>query len=200
MGHKETFATSGPRIKVRMYGSWQFPEGILEQENWASISSKIAAPMGSNLPSAKKENKAPSFLVSATKDAESGNLDRIQIIKGWTDADGNTQEKIYNVVWSGDRMVDAKGKLTAISSTVDVKNASYENSIGAVSLQAIWTDTAFDAEQEAFYYARVLEIPTPRWSTYDAKTLGLEVLEAVPAAIQERAWSSPIWYSPTYME
>ena len=163
MERKETFATSGPRIKVRLYGSWQFPEEILEEDNWPSIAAKIAAPMGSNLPSATKENKAPSFLVSATKDAESGNLDRIQIIKGWTDADGNTQEKIYNVVWSGDRRVDAKGKLAAIGSTVDVETASYENSIGAVSLQTIWTDPAFDGEQEAFYYARVLEIPTPRW-------------------------------------
>jgi len=200
MQRKETFATSGPRIKVRFYGSWQFPETILEEENWVDAASKVGVPMGSDLPPSTKVDKVPSFLVWAIKDAESGNLDRIQIIKGWTDKDGNTQEKIFEVVWAENRTLDAKGKLTRIGNTVDVANASYENSIGAVSLQTVWTDPEFDAEQEAFYYARVLEIPTPRWSTYDAKAMGIAVPKDVPASIQERAWSSPIWFSPSATE
>jgi len=200
MQRKETFATSGPRIKVRFYGSWEFSPAILEQENWVASASSTGVPMGSDLPPSTTANKAPAFLVWAIKDAESGNLDRIQVIKGWTDKDGNTQEKVFDVVWSDNRTVDAAGKLAAVGNTVDAANASYENSIGAVSLQTVWKDPEFDAAQEAFYYARVLEIPTPRWSTYDAKTLGLDLPEDVPAAIQERAWSSPIWYSPSDME
>ena len=197
MQRKETFATSGPRIKVRLYGAWEFPATILEQENWTKTASTVGVPMGSDLPPSTKENKVPSFLVWALKDAESGNLDRIQMIKGWTDKAGNTQEKIFEVVWSENRTLDANGKLPSIGNTVDVANASYENSIGAVNLQAVWTDPEFDAEEEAFYYARVLEIPTPRWSTYDAKALGLKVPADVPSSIQERAWSSPIWFSPS---
>ena len=200
MQRKETFATSGPRIKVRFYGAWDFPKDVLEQDDWVINAAKVGVPMGSDLPPSTTKNKAPSFLVWAIKDAESGNLDRIQIIKGWTDKDGNTQEKIFDVVWSENRTLDANGKLTPIGNTVDIANASYENSIGAVNLQTIWTDPEFDAEEEAFYYARVLEIPTPRWSTYDAKAMGLNVPKDVPASIQERAWSSPIWFSPNGME
>ncbi len=200
MQRKETFATSGPRIKVRFYGAWDFPKDVLEQEDWAINAAKVGVPMGSDLPPSTTENKAPSFLVWAVKDAESGNLDRIQIIKGWTDKDGQTQEKVFEVVWSENRTLDANGKLASIGNTVDIANASYENSIGAINLQTVWTDPEFDAEEEAFYYARVLEIPTPRWSTYDAKAMGLNVPKDVPAAIQERAWSSPIWFSPSGME
>ena len=196
MQRKETFATSGPRIKVRFYGAWDFPTGLLAEEDWVATASTTGVPMGSDLSPTATKDKAPAFLVWAIKDAESGNLDRIQIIKGWTDEAGNTQEKVFEVVWSGERTLDAAGKLAAIGNTVDIANASYENSIGAISLQTIWKDPEFDAEQEAFYYARVLEIPTPRWSTYDAKALGLEIPKDVPATIQERAWSSPIWYSP----
>ncbi len=200
MQRKETFATSGPRIKVRFYGSWAFPKDVLAQEDWVTTASKVGVPMGSDLSPTTKKNEAPSFLVWAIKDAESGNLDRIQVIKGWTDKEGKTQEKVFEVAWSGNRQLDTSGKLTAIGNTVDIANATYENSIGAVNLQTIWTDPEFDAEQEAFYYARVLEIPTPRWSTYDAKALGLALPEDVPASIQERAWSSPIWYSPAVVE
>ena len=194
MQRKETFATSGPRIKVRFYGAWDFPTGILDQENWATTASKVGVPMGSDLSPANDKNKVPSFLVWAIKDAESGNLDRIQIIKGWIDKDGNTHEKVFEAAWSGNRTLDANNKLAAIGNTVDIANASFDNSIGSISLKTVWTDPEFDATQDAFYHARVLEIPTPRWSTFDAKAMGLPVPKDVPAAIQERAWSSPIWY------
>ena len=141
-------------------------------------------------------HRSPSFLIEAIKDGEGANLDRVQMIKGYLDKDGKPQEKIYEVVWAGDRAIDMNGILPAIGNTVDIPNASYTNDIGAVSFQTIWTDPEFDATQSAFYYLRVLEIPTPRWTTYDAKTLGVAPPTDVPATIQERAWSSPIWYTP----
>ena len=140
--------------------------------------------------------KAPTFLVMAMKDPKSGNLDRIQIVKGWLDAKGKQHEKVYDVVWSGDRKIDAKGKLPAVGNTVDLKTATYSNDIGAAQLAIGWTDPDFKAEERAFYYARVLEIPTPRWNTYDAARLNMPPLTKVPATLQERAWSSPIWYAP----
>jgi hypothetical protein len=140
--------------------------------------------------------KAPSFAFWALKDPESGNLDRIQIIKGWYQH-GYPQEKIFDVAWSGERKPDPdSGKLPAVGNTVDIANATYSNDIGATQLVAMWTDPAFDPSQHAVYYVRVLEIPTPRWSTYDAKALGIDPPAGVAAAIQERAWSSPIWYTP----
>ncbi len=196
MLRKETFATSGPRMKVRLYSAWDFPDDILEQEDWAITASKVGVPMGSDLPPVSDSNKVPSFLVWAIKDAESGNLDRIQIVKGWVDENGESQENVFNVVWAGDRKMNKNGKLGAIGNTVNVADASYENSIGSVSLKTIWSDPEFDVQEDAFYYARVLEIPTPRWSTYDAKAMGVSVPTDVPATIQERAWSSPIWYTP----
>jgi hypothetical protein len=126
----------------------------------------------------------------------SGNLDRIQIVKGWVSADGKTQEKIYDVAWSGDRKPDASGQVPSVGNTVDVKKATYQNSIGATELSAVWKDPDFDPARNAFYYARTLEIPTPRWSTRDAAKLGVEIPGGLPASIQERAWSSPIWYTP----
>ena len=195
MRRKETFATSGPRLKVRFFGAWNFPEAILEKENWAASAAEVGVPMGSDLPPVTNNNKAPSFLVWALKDAESGNLDRIQIVKGWVDKTSNSHEKVFDIAWAGNRELDHRGKLPAIGNTVDIANATYENNIGAVSLKTIWTDPEFDGQQDAFYYARVLEIPTPRWSTYDAAALGLPVPKDVPATIQERAWSSPIWYT-----
>jgi hypothetical protein len=140
--------------------------------------------------------KAPTFMVMAMKDPKSGNLDRVQIVKGWVDADGAQQEKIYDVVWSDARVPGADGKLPAVGNTVDAAKASYANSIGAAQLSAAWTDPDFDPAVNAVYYARVLEIPTPRWSTYDASKLGMAIPGNLPDSIQERAWSSPIWYSP----
>ncbi len=166
MQRKETFATSGPRIKLRFFAAWDMKIDSLSGNNWVSQAYKNGVPMGS-----------------------------VQKIKGYLDKEGNPQEKIYEVIWAGDRVVDSNGKLPAIGNTVDIPNASYTNDIGAVSFQTIWTDPEFNASQSAFYYLRVLEIPTPRWTTYDAKTLGVEPPTDVPATIQERAWSSPIWYN-----
>ncbi len=195
MQRKEVFATSGVRIKVRMFGGWNFTPAMLEQKNWAAIGYAQGVPMGGDMPAVK--GKAPTFIVQAIKGPDEGNLDRIQIVKGWT-KNGQNFEKIYDVAWSGNRKPDPKtGKVPAVGNTVDIKNASYTNTIGAVELKTVWRDPEFDASQDAFYYARVLQIPTPRWSTYDAKKLGVTPPTSVPATLQERAWSSPIWYTPT---
>ena len=142
------------------------------------------------------EGKAPSFLVAARKDPYSGNLDRIQIVKGWLDSDGKTHEKVYDVAWSGQRTPGADGKLPAVGNTVDVKNATWTNTIGSTELIAVWTDPDFDPKQPAFYYTRVIEIPTPRWTAYEAKRFGIEMPDNVPMVTQERAYTSPIWYNP----
>jgi hypothetical protein len=136
------------------------------------------------------------LLVQALKDPDAANLDRVQIIKGWLDKDGKTHEQVYDVAWSGDRKPGADGKLPAVGNTVDVAAATYSNSIGAPTLTASWTDPNFDAKQKAFYYVRVLEIPTPRWTTFDAKFFGVKLPTDVPSSIQERAYTSPIWYTP----
>lgn len=153
----------------------------------------LGVPMGSDLGST---GAAPTFTVYALKDPDGANLDRIQIIKGWVDTAGELREEIIDVTWSGDRQPDADGKVPPVGNTVDLSTALYTNTIGATELMGSWRDTHFDPEQHAFYYARVLEIPTPRWSTYDAVKHGLPLLEDVPATIQERAWGSPIWYRP----
>jgi hypothetical protein len=139
----------------------------------------------------------PSFTVWAMKEADGANLDRIQIIKGWVDAKGEPQDRVYDVVWSGKRTPDAQGKLPAVGNTVDLKTATYQNTIGSSELMGAWTDPAFDAKQGAVYYVRVLLIPTPRWSTYDAVRAGLPLQNGVAATVQERAWTSPIWYTPS---
>ena len=194
---KETFATSGPRIKLRFFAGWNLGIDSLVGKDWVTTAYANGVPMGSDLnrpPSTV--NRPPSFLIEAIKDSEGANLDRVQMIKGYLDKDGKPQEKIYEVVWAGDRAIDADGKLPAIGNTVNIPNATYTNDIGAIRFQTIWRDPDFDATQSAFYYLRVLEIPTPRWTTYDAKTLGVAPPTDVPATIQERAWSSPIWYTP----
>ena len=191
---KETFATSGVRLKVRVFGGYDFTNTVFDNKDWITNAYKNGVPMGSDL--SKSTGKAPSFIIQAIKETDGANLDRIQIIKGWVDDKGETYEKIYNVALSDDRTVDSNGKVAPVGNTVDAKNASYTNDIGAAELKTVWTDPDFDAEQHAFYYARVIQIPTPRWSTYDAKTLGVEPRDDLPVSIQERAWSSPIWYNP----
>jgi hypothetical protein len=146
--------------------------------------------------SSAQDAKAPGFMVYALRDRIGANLDRIQIVKGWIDANGKTQEKVYDVAWSGKRKPDAKGKLPAVGNTVDVANANWKNIIGSAELGTIWTDPDFDPTLKAFYYARVLEIPTPRWSTYDAFRYSVDLPEGAPASTQERAYTSPIWYTP----
>jgi hypothetical protein len=146
--------------------------------------------MGSDL---KNSNgKSPMFIVHAIKEANGANLDRVQIIKGWVDTNGETHEEIYNVALSDNR----KDGAIPVGNTVDLKTAKYSNNIGDVEFLTTWSDAEFDAKQHAFYYVRVIEIPTPRWSTYDAVKLGIPVRTDIPSSIQERAWSSPIWYTP----
>jgi hypothetical protein len=195
MKRKETFGTSGVRIRVRLFGGWDYPNDVLEKKDWVKIGYAQGVPMGGDLP--MKKGHEPKFIVWAVKDPVDGNLDRIQIVKGWS-KNGQTFEKVYDVVWSGDRQPDAAtGKVPAVGNTVDVKNASYTNTIGATELKKVWTDPDFDPKLNAFYYARVIQIPTPRWSTYDAKKLGVAPPTTVPSSIQERAWTSPIWYTPS---
>jgi hypothetical protein len=150
--------------------------------------------MGGDL--SKASGSAPSFMVYALRDPIGANLDRIQIVKGWMDSKGNLQEKVYDVAWSGDRKQDAKGKIPAVGNTVDIKAASWANTIGASELGTVWTDPDFDAGQSAFYYARVLEIPTPRWVVYDAFRYGIDIPKGAETTGQERAYTSPIWYTP----
>src|SRR5271157_4869640 len=195
MYRKETFGASGPHIKIRFFGGWDYKSDELQSKEWVKTGYKKGVPMGSDLK--KLEGKAPTFIVWALKDPTSGNLDRIQIIKGWSKS-GQSFEKIYDVVWSGDRKVNpATGRVPAIQNTVDLENATYTNSVGSVELKTVWTDPEFDRSLHAFYYARALEIPTPRWSTIQAHKLGVPIPDAVPATVQERACSSPIWYTPS---
>ena len=144
----------------------------------------------------RPQGKSPSFLVAALRDPQSGNLDRIQIVKGWLDKGGKRQEKIYNVVWSGERTLDAEGKLPPVGNTVDVETATWTNSIGEPELIGVWTDPEFDPDVDAVYYARVMEIPTPRWTTYEAVRFGIDIPEDAPTSTQERAYTSAIWYTP----
>jgi Protein of unknown function (DUF3604) len=194
MQRRETFGTSGVRIKVRLFGGWEFGPDLLKQKDWAKTGYAKGVPMGGDLPAPTA--KAPTFIVWAVKDPDDGNLDRIQIVKGWTKS-GQIFERVHDVAWSGNRKRDpVTGRVAAVGSTVDIKNASYTNTIGVAELKSVWTDPEFDPSLDAFYYVRVLQIPTPRWSTYDAKQLGVAPPSDVPATVQERAWSSPIWYTP----
>jgi hypothetical protein len=195
IARKETYATTGSRMTVRFFGGWSFAKEDAMSRMPAGIGYEKGVPMGGDLYSAPA-GKTPSFLVAAMKDPYSGNLDRIQIIKGWMDAEGKTHEKVYDVVWSGDRKPGDDGKLPPVGNTVDVKNATWTNTIGAPELITVWKDPEFDPTQHAFYYARIIEIPTPRWTAYEAKRYGVEMPEKVPMITQERAYTSPIWYSP----
>lgn len=195
MQRKETFATSGPRIAVRFFGGWDFAANATAAKDWVATGYAKGVPMGGDLPAAK--SKAPSFVVWAMKDPTSGNLDRVQIVKGWSQS-GQSFEKVYDVAWAGARKPDAfTGEVPAIGSTVDIATAKYTNTIGATELATTWTDPDFDPSLDAFYYVRALEIPTPRWTTIQAAELKIPPPGVVPATVQERAWSSPIWYTPT---
>ena len=191
---KESFATSGTRVKVRMFAGWDYGADLIKQNDWIKQAYAKGVPMGADLVSTSTSGK-PKFLVQAIKDPNSGNLDRIQIIKVST-KNGKSTEKIYDVVWGGDRKKDAKGKLPAVGNTVDIKTATYTNTIGAAELSGYWEDTEFDPQAYVTYYARVIEIPIPRWSTYLAAKYNMPVNKSVAATIQERAWTSPVWYTP----
>ncbi|WP_170405687.1 DUF3604 domain-containing protein [Ruegeria arenilitoris] len=195
MQRRETYATTGSRMGVRFFGGYDFTDEDAASRVPADAGYKKGVPMGGNL-QASPDGRAPNFLVFALKDPISGNLDRIQIVKGWVDADGALQEKVYNVVWAGDRQLDENGKLPEVGNTVDVENATWTNTIGASELITTWQDPDFDPNLSAFYYARVIEIPTPRWTAYEAKRFGIEMPDYVPMITTERAYTSPIWYTP----
>ena len=195
MMRKETYATTGSRMTVRFFGGWNFTAEDTLTRLPAGVGYAKGVPMGGDLRKAPG-GKSPTFLVAALKDPYSGNLDRIQIVKGWMNKDGKTEEKVYDVVWSDDRKFGADGKLPLVGNTVNVEQATWENTIGSTELISVWTDPDFDASLSAFYYARVLEIPTPRWTAYEALRFGVEMSSDVPMTIQERAYTSPIWYAP----
>jgi len=194
---KETYGTSGTFIRLRFFGGWNFADDLTAQDDFVQQAYAGGVPMGGDLAAKPDNAKAPTFAVWALKDPDSGNLDRVQIIKGWFER-GYAFEKVYDVVWADAdaRKVDSYGKVPPVGNTVDIKNATYTNSIGDNELAAVWTDPDFDPAHHAVYYVRVIEIPTPRWTTFDAKALGVEPPEDVAATLQERAWSSPIWYTP----
>ncbi|MEP4461952.1 DUF3604 domain-containing protein, partial [Roseibium sp.] len=195
MKRRETFATSGPRLKVRMFAGADIDASPADVVAMVEDGYAKGVPMGGVMPAS---DAAPVFTVYAEKDPDGANLDRIQIIKGWVDDSNQTHEQIINVVWSGDRVADEAGNLPPVGSTVDLATALYTNDIGAPMLLGSWTDPDFDPQAGAFYYARAIEIPTPRWTTYDAVRNGLPLLPEVAATIQERAWGSPIWYRPAW--
>jgi hypothetical protein len=196
MERRETYATTGPRMIVRFFGGWDFEPKDATDRLPAYVGYTKGVPMGGDLRKAPA-GKAPTFLVAALKDPIGANLDRIQIIKGWLDAKGDLQEKIYDVAWSDARKPDPKtGKLPSVGNTVDVANATWTNTIGDPELITVWKDPDFNPAQRAFYYARVIEIPTPRWTAYDAKRFGSKPLPGTTMTLQERAYTAPIWYTP----
>jgi hypothetical protein len=194
MHRRETYASTGPRMGLRVFGGFDFVaadlEGDIAQKGYTR-----GVPMGGEL-SAAPEGAAPSFLVIGMKDPEGANLDRIQVVKGWLDADGTTHEKVYDVVWSGDRAPGDDGKLPAVGNTVNMDDGTYSNTIGAAELKGVFTDPDFDPARKAVYYVRVLEIPTPRWTLFDTLRFDIDMDDKVPMVHQERAFSSPIWYTP----
>lgn len=192
---REVYATTGPRMAVRFFAGWSFPQNLLEHPDYVQEAYRLGVPMGGQL-AAAGSREIPQFLVAVQKDPEGANLDRIQIVKGWLDAQGAAQERVYNVAWSGPRDLDAQGRLPAVGNTVDLNSGTYLNSIGAPYLAALWQDPEFSTEQSAFYYVRVLEIPTPRWPLHDRVRIEGVIPEEAELVHQERAYTSPIWYQP----
>lgn len=195
MQRKEVYATTGTRLLVRVFAGYDFVADDVQRADFAKHGYQKGVPMGGDLRAAP-EGKAPSLMIRALRDVDGANIDRIQVIKGWLDTDGKTQEQVYDVARSGDRAIGADGKLPPVGNTVDGADASYTNTIGAPLLATFWTDPDFDPAERAFYYVRVIEIPTARWTTYDAKFFGTTPPPEAPTAIQDRAYTSPIWYTP----
>jgi len=196
MQRKEVYGSTGPRITVRLFAGWDFQADEVEAPDFAAQGYARGVPMGGDLKSAPA-GKAPSFLVRAMRDPDGGNLDRVQIIKGWLDAKNEVHERIYDVAVSDGRKIGADGRCkTAVGNTVDVPSATYKNTIGDPLLSAYWKDPEFDAKQRAFYYVRVIQIPTPRWTAYDQKRFGIKMTDNVPMIVTDRAYASPVWYTP----
>ncbi len=196
MQRREVYATTGSRMVVRFFGGWHYQHTDAQRPHLALVGYDGGVPMGSDLPPRPKRDSAPTFLVAALKDPEGANLDRIQIVKGWVDGTGQSREQIYDVALSDERSAGPDGQAPPVGSTVDVKNAAYTNSIGEAELATVWRDPDFTPSQRAFYYVRVIEIPTPRWTAYEAKRFASPVPEGTPMTLQERAYTSPIWYTP----
>ena len=196
MRRKEVYATTGTRIRVRVFGGWDFEAEDLKNTDLTALGYQGGVPMGGDL-SKVPRGKSPPFLILAMRDPDGANLDRVQIIKGWLNKKGETHERIYDIAVSDDRKIGSNGRtLKPVGNTVDVAKATYTNSIGDATLTGYWTDPDFDPKEHAFYYVRVLEIPTPRWTTYDAAFYGIDLPDNVPATLQDRAYTSPIWYTP----
>ncbi len=195
MSRKEVYATTGTRLMIRVFAGYDFVADDVQRHDFAKYGYQKGVPMGGDL-SAAPNGKVPSLVIRALRDADGANLDRVQVVKGWLDANGDLQEKVFDVVWSGNRQSGADGKLPPVGNTVDVADASYKNTIGVPLLLGYWKASSFDAKQRAFYYVRAIEIPTPRWTTYDAKFFGTKPPAEAPTAIQDRAYTSPIWYTP----
>jgi hypothetical protein len=195
MERREVYATTGPRMRVRFFGGFDFTAEDASGRNLAETGYRKGVPMGGDLTSAPA-GKPATFLVYAMRDPNGANLDRVQIIKGWLDKDGKAQEKVYDVAWSGDRKPGADGKLPPVGDTVDLSVPTWTNTIGAPELGTVWSDPDFDPSLKSFYYVRVLEIPTPRWTAYDRVKFNLTLPANIPLKQQERAYTSPIWYEP----
>jgi Protein of unknown function (DUF3604) len=195
MHRRETYASSGPRITLRVFGGFDFAAADAKADGLAKVGYAKGVPMGGELKAAPA-GKAPVLLIAAMKDPDGANLDRVQVIKGWIDASGKANQKVYDVAWSDGRTLDSAGRLPAVGSTVDLNTATYSNSIGSSQLLTAWTDPSFKAGEKAFYYVRAVEIPTPRWTAYDAVKFKVKMNPDVEMVVQERAVSSPIWYRP----
>jgi hypothetical protein len=195
MKRKEVYASTGSRILVRVFAGWDFEADEVERPDFADQGYARGVPMGGELTTAPAGG-SPTFMVRALRDVDGANLDRAQIVKGWLGRDGETHEKVYDVALSDGRKVGTDGKVPPVGSTVDIANATYTNTIGDPLLTAYWVDPDFDPNERAFYYVRVIEIPTPRWTAYDAKRFGVTMPDDVPMIVQDRAYTSPIWYTP----